>query len=73
MIIEQRREPVREPAGEEHPERRAGHDDYALEIANVPQEPGPARRPKPARKVGKGRRGDPMLFDVDDTDSEGGH
>ena len=58
-----------------------GHDDYSLEIANLPDAPpevlqeadaAPAPPPKPARKPGKRRRAEPLLFDVDEAATKGG-
>lgn len=60
-----------------------GHDDYSLEIKNLPVSP-PAPEPilpppaeegtgrKTARKFGKDKAGGPLLFDMDATGSKGG-
>ncbi len=59
-------------------EYRRGHD-YSLEIANLPDAPpevlqeaeaAPAPSPKPARKAGKRRRGEPVLFDLEEAATE---
>ena len=51
-----------------------GHDDYSLEIQNLPAAPAQeeiaadaeeGRPRKPVRKFGKGKNGGPMLFDLD--------
>jgi adenine-specific DNA-methyltransferase len=58
-----------------------GHDDYSLEIKNLPDAPPElveqreaerADTSKPARKFGKGKDGGQMLFDMDATGAKGG-
>lgn len=59
-----------------------GHDDYSLEIENLPDAPAgylaeqkdKAEKKRPARKFGKGKRkySGPTLFDLEETDAKGG-
>ncbi len=58
-----------------------GHDDYSLEIENLPEPPPQAIElqeaeqacpRKPTRKFGKDSNGGQMLFDMEDADSKGG-
>ena len=62
-----------------------GHDDYSLEIKNLPVAPPEAalateeaasaalsKSRKPVRKFGKGKGQGPTLFDLDEVGSKGG-
>lgn len=60
-----------------------GHDDYSLEIRNLPSPPPttvpapaaagePGAQKRPARKYGKGKDTGPTLFDMDAVNSSGG-
>jgi len=57
-----------------------GHDDYSLEIENLPKAPasylaeqeGMLDTKKPARKFGKGKDTGPTLFDAPVADAKGG-